>query len=94
MPSSLLACRSCRRHCRSSDFKCPFCGARKLVVCAGVITFGALGIAWTDDGGADATAAPTVQDAGVDATVPQIDDPGRWAVAIYGTVPPPHRPGC
>jgi hypothetical protein len=62
------------------------------VVRAGVITFAALGIGWTDDGGvSDASAStPTVQDAG--ARTPPFDEPPP--IPIYGTVPPPHRPGC
>ncbi len=53
----------------------PILRRAQLVVCAGVITFAALGIGWTHDCGADAS--PSVQDAGVDATVPlpDPDDP-------------------
>jgi hypothetical protein len=42
------------------------------------------------DAAPDAQSVSESPDAGPDATV----DPDRWVVAIYGTVPPPHRPGC
>jgi len=56
-----------------------------------VITFAALGVGWADDGGASDGSAPSVQDAGVDATIPY-DPADRIPVPLYGT--PPHRPGC
>lgn len=91
----LLTCKQCRRHCRTAESSCPFCGARRLIARAGVITFATLGIGWTDDGGGDASAeaaAPATPN--VSETPDGGLDTSRFVVAIYGTVPPPHRPGC
>jgi hypothetical protein len=103
--TKLIPCRGCKRHCRTSETACPFCGARRLAIGAGVVVFGALAVGWTGDASADAS-----RDAGAipEAIAPDADSPDGgldsgfnddWSrgqsrpIAIYGTPPSPHS-GC
>ena len=90
--SSLISCSACQRHCLSHEAACPFCGARRLAVGAGIIAFAALGVGWSGDAGPDAR--PQAPDAtspdGKAPTMPPIE---HQPIPLYG-VPPSGRGGC
>ena len=102
----LIPCESCHRHRRAAEAACPFCGARRLAACAGIVAFAALGIGWKEprvsdarapDAGPEAHPAPKASaPAGAEdaaATGERREAVGGNVIPLYGAPPGPRR-GC
>jgi hypothetical protein len=98
---NLVPCSACRRHLKTSESSCPFCGARRLAIGAGIVALASLGVGWVSDGGASSSVTSNSPDAS--STTPTNDAADGGAPPrehynvqpVYGTpVPPSERAGC